>query len=738
MAETVRAGLPFVVLIVPFMAAVWVGHPATFLKWVLEWLGRYFFGLSGMASVGQTLRECAKTAVMIFVTHACLESPFVPNFLITPIVFVVLAIPLRCLNPKVLPLFLIPLASSIIEALYGIGLDEVVIPSAIWFGLIDFMIPHCSAFSSWVILHWNPISPLPYLKQFRALGKYFFVPLISGALLKDGPSWLVSFLVVQLINCGIREGHVFALALLVYCGFSRSDFASCSGPLLLRVCLVLAHKISSVLPITDLWLRGRPLVCLPLAIGPRPSLWLDLFWTVVVRLPCPDRVFSFPTFLWSFLTGAPMINPFFEMWIMLPSPPRANSFWNTARRSLNLVSSLNTRFTAHALETPVYVSLQNRMERELAGIIQSGKLGIVDSNDIFLFASNDDMSAFVHVIGYNSDGLSFQIRGLEYKSETACHRSELSALRSHSCMSSPQEFQNMMRCHAECMSRCWSLRALDVHFATYAITIQDFPRLWWQVQADQLPVFGIVAFMQAASQRPDLLSQITQADTVDPDILAAGQSDFQFADLCRCQTLFTTVFAPLLPSRTTSDVCSPTLASLFNDRIPPQMLDEQFNDEEIVREIICPAVRKFILLAMLVSINPFARKHTVKKVLSNLTAAELEWTCATLQSHEFQQAMRTRSRHLVTVEEKTMRLVVFRATESVWSVFALQREVVRSFWATEAQAQIFWGERDPERMTIQANPLFLHNLIIQSADSPTGYPAVVSPVIESRGWPFNL
>jgi hypothetical protein len=127
----------------------------------------------------------------------------------------------------------------------------------------------------------------------------------------------------------------------------------------------------------------------------------------------------------------------------------------------------------------------------------------------------------------------------------------------------------------------------------------------------------------------------------------------------------------------------------------------------------------------------------VGKVLAALAEADGEWTAAPLRSPEFEDAIRNPTKHLLTVKDQTMRFVVFRATVNTWDVLVLQREVVRSFWATEDQAQAFFGETNRERSTKQANQSFLHILIIQAADSPTGYPAVVSPVVASKRWPFH-
>ncbi|XP_077997388.1 pecanex-like protein 4 [Glandiceps talaboti] len=57
----------------------------------------------------------------------------------------------------------------------------------------------------------------------------------------------------------------------------------------------------------------------------------------------------------------------------------------------------------------------------------------------------------------------------------------------------------------------------------------------------------------------------------------------------------------------------------------------------------------------------------------------------------------------------------------------LNSEVVRGYWASLAQELFYFTNDDEERYSIQAHPVLLRNLTVQSADPPLGYPIYSSP-----------
>ncbi|XP_002735175.1 pecanex-like protein 4 [Saccoglossus kowalevskii] len=59
----------------------------------------------------------------------------------------------------------------------------------------------------------------------------------------------------------------------------------------------------------------------------------------------------------------------------------------------------------------------------------------------------------------------------------------------------------------------------------------------------------------------------------------------------------------------------------------------------------------------------------------------------------------------------------------------LNAEVIRGYWASLSQELFYYTNDDEERYSIQAHPVLLRNLTVQSADPPLGYPIYASPPI---------
>lgn len=72
----------------------------------------------------------------------------------------------------------------------------------------------------------------------------------------------------------------------------------------------------------------------------------------------------------------------------------------------------------------------------------------------------------------------------------------------------------------------------------------------------------------------------------------------------------------------------------------------------------------------------------------------------------------------------TLRYAKFR-------VIKVNSESVRSMWAAQQQEQIFFGNTNTERGSIQQMKSTIRNLITQSCDLPIGYPIYISPITRS-------
>jgi hypothetical protein len=214
--------------------------------------------------------------------------------------------------------------------------------------------------------------------------------------------------------------------------------------------------------------------------------------------------------------------------------------------------------------------------------------------------------------------------------------------------------------------------------------------LWWLIDAERAKALARIALVQSASRHKVLIKAIPRARAAAPAIAAAAK--ILPASQRRYQ-IFATVLSPLFQAR----IDHRPIAELFNGRVPTALSNVIPKDGELLQAVL----RKLVLMAMLTSIGQFGAEKSVSEMIGDVMEADEEWVAAPLASREFADAVRCQTKHLLSIEKRTGRLVVFRASVSCWNVVRLQREVVMSFWATEAQSQIFWCEKNRERLTIQ-------------------------------------
>jgi hypothetical protein len=179
------------------------------------------------------------------------------------------------------------------------------------------------------------------------------------------------------------------------------------------------------------------------------------------------------------------------------------------------------------------------------------------------------------------------------------------------------------------------------------------------------------------------------------------------------------------------------ICQMFDGIVPEHLehgvLSWLFGNTRLVNEILLPAVRQTVLVLILAALSVFPEIEDIRELKDAIENLQNQYLALPFASDEFIKAVQEEKMDLVTIvkHQNEDSIGVFRVSELKWNVFGIQREVMRSFWATETQSQIFFDERRAERKSIQSNPFYLHNLILQAADLPIGYPAFVSEITPS-------
>ena len=79
-----------------------------------------------------------------------------------------------------------------------------------------------------------------------------------------------------------------------------------------------------------------------------------------------------------------------------------------------------------------------------------------------------------------------------------------------------------------------------------------------------------------------------------------------------------------------------------------------------------------------------------------LNELEDDYLVSPITSSKFEIGFRNEMKSLVTVEEKDgeKSLLFFRLTSVIWDVIKVQKAFVRTYWTSESQLQVFYGEKN--------------------------------------------
>jgi hypothetical protein len=724
------------IVFAPLFTAFCIGHPGTFIRWIVEWAGRYLFGLGGIKDEIQGLLSMVRSGLVVALVAFCLE--FYRKLWLAVFVSFLLV---QWTSRSDFWWALLSAAIAAFSRILGswVSLDMRLVVCSIWLCLVDLALPYMSSMNSYLgLFHFRIFDRVPFLCQIRYFGPSCFVPWMFGEL--SSSSLFSALVLVCAINKAVRESHVFAVASLVYCGFHLWDFRGSDSTILLFVSLISARKLFSVMPILEFWTQGRSWIY-HFQTWTGSPVFLRLFYIVAFQPFGPDRLLCYPALLLSLLTGSPMLSlPSLTHQLLAPSPHRANAFWDD--QTLQTYKTLRTGLPNRQIEAPVYVSICFALRKSLSMLLKSGQLGVVDTNDVLFFVCGD-ISAFVHILAAEPNGVQFQLRGLEYENETICHRSELSRLKNHADTYIWRFF--WMRTFYE--TTCWRLRNVAMPIRSYSFTSFDVNTAFCAIAHDHIRLYCALSFALVSSRNLEVFESVEGG---------LGSHEEPFVDFwlfAECSPAVNFVWgafssAVFCQQGRCQTVNYALLYQMF-DGIVPQHFKQGptswlFGNTRLVNEIVFPAVRQTVLVLILAALSVFPEIEDRGELKDAIEDLQHQYLALPLASPEFIEAVQEEKMGLVTMvkHQNQISVVVFRMGEFKWKVFSIQREVIRSFWATETESQIFLGERRAERQSIQSNPFYLHNLILQSANLPVGYPAFVSQITPSycflgNSWPIH-
>ena len=734
----------------PLLSIFYFGHPITTLTWLFEWISQYFAGQSGTSGIKHAFLVILRAAIIEYIIYAILTASYSGEALIGSciICLLIIQIPLTiqikftCQTIKTIFYVIVFTFISFITSSYAIDNayssgDELLVFCFSYIMIFDIIVPYISSYSSYFICVFKVNKYFSKtISTLRLLTPYVIVPIALCVNLLRYPisPILAGFIIVMYFNKAFTEPHIVALAIYLQMILFNYElgFYQYSG-LGMMYALWLSRKIISVYTITDFYARSRlPFITLKLdQYIKKPSILTEAIvfsiYITSILIPGPDRSISTIAYIWSFLTGSPFCTSF--PCILIPMPPRPNHFWNQIflGSTVDITRTYLLHRTEHPIETPVYTSMTQSLVNNLGYLVKTGKLGIVSSNSFFLFLS-EPLAAFVHIISMEANVLYFQVRGLEYNDETLCHLGEIGRLGED--IQSYEDNKPNFISNIQYRLTDWALCAKDIKMPQYNVSKFEANQLFFGLDKDRAICWTYISLAYCISLSPSIYMNVTNPQE--------GELDERFVNAL---SLFSIQVENNDQKKAYKALSDTYFSSLFDEDscLDVDQFRTLFHGSTI--KIYQDSAMKLLLWFSLLAMNLGPDNDTKEEIMKFINDTEEIYFVSPIQNSDFNDEFEKGEKDLVSFEKTSdgvNNILFFRKMVVHWNVMSIQKEFVRSFWATDALQQIYFGDDNSERLSIQEDDHTLRNLIVQACDLPIGYPAFVSPILKSFSSPLRF
>lgn len=724
-----------------------VASPKTTFHFIVETIDTYLFGCGLSARLLHSLLLLIRgfaACYVAFVIGIDSKNIYSTPFLIAAVSLIV-QFPLSW-STQLRKRFLVFVASIVFNVAFAFASGYLSIrffnkTSALVLSIVafffDWIVPRLVSNNGYIFVHFRCFGfTSKILNILKILIKATTAPAILCFILKntEAPQWFLIMLIVSSITKSLCEPHIYSFSLMVMFFTFRNDFIINDYALSAFLSLFIARKLLNVISFFQFY---RLLRYYPLAISNSryiEELGAWMFFKLYCSFPFIDRLTHFPSMIWSMLSGSPMYSPMLLTFITFPSSPRPSAFWDE-NTQLSASLSFTTRLTEHPVETPVYTSCARALGNSLDGLIKSGRIGVVDSGDIFLII-NESMCAFIEIIALDTNCCHFKLRGLEYSVSTSCHRGELSTLRFNA--SHYELFPNLNLALIQDRT-VWNLRALNVQFNQYSVNRYSLQTSFAGLERSDVVKWITYSFAYTIAHDTYFHKSDAKLSSTHPLVGACEIFDVNLNedDMKHITDAYDVIIKYLFPNQ-----------GAFVDRFAKLFLGTSYfeaddnwlsNDNDLMDHLVNPSVRLSLTTLALASMQLSPEASETDEIPQFFDEVEEDYAALPIQSKEFDVEFKDEKKGLITITPgSNQSLLFFRIQMTAWDVYQVNREAIRTAWQSEAISQIFFSEGSNERESIQRYDELLHNLTVQSCDHPLGYPALVSPVIASYALPPGM
>ena len=468
-------------------------------------------------------------------------------------------------------------------------------------------------------------------------------------------------------------------------------------------------------------------------------------WSIITNIisfiPHPLGAFNGPTFAWSIVTGAPMSILFGYVGVYSFSPPRPNAFYDFVNGNVPHDEYIKSS-SDYPLEAPTYLSLAEALEENLGRLIKDGQFGLVNDDAFFLMIS-DDLMAIIHIIALEANKVSFQVRGLEYISHTLCHGGELAALQQ--IIIEHKRFGNVGHTIAFQHSM-FELRAMNIplnmiSFSRSSMSESVIPRLgksflMWEIRA--LVYFGLKGLkVDSQNETPERAAEIeTLLRPIRPTFSERNMEFIRYVSTQLELTLNEMILKKLwIITHFTHLILVDKKGGFKYDRILDVFDGKEEFKEPVtaIQDVFLYAFRYSLAVLFLVSVGLEPDNADSEAIYQFMEETEQEYSVLPLRSPELEAVLHNGEKPVITMVNYGDSIEIVRFSKNVtnWNIFQLESESIRGFWANEARSILFLAMSSRERHSIQASIPTLRNITNQSCNTPVGYPAYVTSIIDS-------
>jgi hypothetical protein len=565
------------------------------------------------------------------------------------------------------------------------------------------------------------------------------------------PSWILALIIVHGTQKALTEGHVFALAIVLCSSLLRSDFGLEKSDCNLAISLLIATKAEVFIPMLKFLYRSRCIYMIDPDLFDRrliQILGMQLMQWVVGWLPGPDMYLKVPCLVWSAISGSSVLLAGGSPYLILPGAIRPFCFFDWPMKERGGVRTMFTRnISDYPVETPVYTSASMALAKKFGRIVRKGKIGSVTCGDMFLFRCGA-LSIVLSVVAIEPVSYHIQLRGLEYNSRMGCHEDESFFL------DELVESASAASLAACSVLSSYELRQKYVPLKLYSVTKTPVSDAFLGVNGDVIKQWFLFAYCRSIAKGGVVAAQIQAVDANYRDSAEVERlmrvifslMDYQ-TDNIPVYVGFWSVFDGIL----FEDQVLKTneLTEMFKGLIHvPDEFSWVYSAGSTLNDLVISTVRMGAALSFLASsgVAPSMELETdevtfLRQALDFTMECEQDCVIAPLDAEEFEREFfRGKKVGLIGMEVVMGMPCVLRFVkyEEEWSVFQLCPAFVHALWGSQARAILFWGNQESERLAISGNVEFLNNMILQSCDSPIGYPAYTSGFLDSLVDPLVL